>query len=321
MFSDVVLIHRAGSLAASTLSQDLRPVSWASEVGDSAAETGWFLWQTCLRQIALGDEFQYEFSRSRLLPSDRVYRGEFAYQFLLEVICGLHSPLVGETEVYGQFKNTVAQFPFPLTPWGSQLKRFFKALFEDAKQIRQNHLVELGSQSYGSVVRRELRKFNGGLTRIEVLGAGQLVKEILPWIAKDEAQIKVFARDPEKAQKQLGCHRSTTLAAFQSFRDLSEAQVLIIAAPLDAEAISQWAQKMPQLKTVIDLRADSATNVLNVAADVVVINLNEVFARIASNQALITERKSLALGAITVAIAKRNQHVEYRPFGWEDVCA
>ena len=49
-------------------------------------------WQTCLRRIVFLHRSELEPRTSSRLE---IYSGREAYQFLLEVICGLHSPLVG----------------------------------------------------------------------------------------------------------------------------------------------------------------------------------------------------------------------------------
>jgi glutamyl-tRNA reductase len=315
MFTDLLLIHRPGGKAGATLADDL---------GQNLAEAPvWFTWQTCLRQIAVGDEHCFDHSDQNvaLHDLDQVLRGEDAYRFLLEVICGLHSPLVGETEVYGQFKNKVAAFSFPETPFGTKLRRVFKALFEDAKAIRQQHLVDLGSQSYGSVLRRELK----GFSKIQILGAGQLVVDILPWIAKNDCSISIFARDVAKATRALGGGlHIQSLTSSRQLPEHSEGQVLIIAAPVTNEFVQEWLAGANGVCRIIDLRADSSTCSLTVAdgdLDMKIMKLDEVFSLISKNQVLISQRKSAALAAVESAIGERQTYVEYRPFGWEDVCA
>jgi glutamyl-tRNA reductase len=326
MFSDVILIHRPGGKGSQTLQPAL------NEAVSQEFARHWFFWQTCLRQIAIADELTVGALKAKLEPGDEVYQGEAAYGFLLEIICGLHSPLLGETEVYGQFKNAVASFQTPLTPWGSHLKRFFKALFEDAKRIRQAHLEDLGSQSYGSVLRRELR----GLKHIHILGAGQLVQEVLPWLTKDGNEVHVHARDTVKAREQLagvlktGSSQVHTLPAghgelgvlpvHTDDTDLAHAQAVIIAAPVSAKFIEHWLKGLPNLRVIADLRADSASDIPQFTAETYLV-LGDVFSRITQNQALLADRKKAALTAVAVAVHERNSYVEYRPFGWEDVCA
>lgn len=323
MFSDVLVIHRSGGQASATLALALQ------ELAGAEVAQNWFFWQTCLRQIAVlvthGDEPNVEELRAGLRPTDEVMRGDEGYRFLLEIICGLHSPLVGETEVYGQFKNAVAAFQAsaPLTPASSHMKRYFKALFEDAKRIRQTHLVDLGSQSYGSVVRREVRGL--GVKNIHFIGAGQLVQEILPWIAKDGNQVHIHARDAVKARMQLGpqLKRENEVHALTAETRFTEAEVLIIAAPVTAAQLESWLESAGSLNLIIDLRADSATDQPQVpaATNLRHLVLGDVFACISQNQSLIAERKTAALAAVRDAVHERSSHVEYRPFGWEDVCA
>ncbi len=332
MFSDLILIHRPGGKAHATLESTLGLATGvvpglATAVARSAADQKtspsheWFTWQTCLRQIALVERASFESLReaNTFFEDDEILLGDEAYRFLLEVICGLHSPLIGETEVYGQFKNKVTQFTIPATPYGSLLKRLFKALFEDAKTIRQAHLKDLGSQSYGSILRRELK----GVASIQILGAGQFVAEILPWIAKNDCAISIFARDTEKARQTLGEQKILTYRKIDSGSVENSASVLIVAAPVSHEFLNSWIRSMPSLRRVIDLRADSATFECdaNVQAMVQVMKLEELFSAISNNLAHVQLKKAQALAAVVCALDVRQAHVEYRPFGWEDVCA
>jgi glutamyl-tRNA reductase len=315
MFSDLVLIHRpterAGQKSRSTLVEDF------AKLGDFSADA-FFFWQTCLRQMLIIDEETLERVRPGLVRGDEIYHGDMAYQFLLQVICGLRSPLVGETEVYGQFKNAVALYSVKtpaVTPWDARLRRFFKAMFEDAKSVRQAHLKDLGSQSYGSVLRREMKAYK----KIHILGAGQLVQEILPWIAKDGKEIHVYARDPQKARESLGEKDGAILHSLFDVELLGAADALVIAAPISSEFIRGWMVDPSNLKFIADLRADSSSD--RVLLDAKILDLAQVFNRISTNQTLLDERKTAALAAIENAVDERNQYVEYRPFGWEDVCA
>ncbi|MEK7357107.1 MAG: hypothetical protein AAB250_11705, partial [Bdellovibrionota bacterium] len=241
---------------------------------------------------------------------------EDAYKFLLEVICGLRSPLLGETEVYGQFKTTVAQLAIPATPWGGLLARTFKNLFEDAKRIRQAHLEELGSQSYGSVLRREIK----GLSNVHILGAGQLVREILPWIAKDGIAITIHCRDEAKVTRELGdIAEKVKIVSLAMKADLGGADALVVAAPVAASFIESWMRGPSRPALAVDLRANSAVDVPGGFTKV--LDLGQILSRLTANKDLLQARKRAALEAIESAVAARARHVEYRPFGWDDVCA
>lgn len=276
-----------------------------------------FSFMTCLRHIVIADldEMGHLATQATGL-NDQILRGEAAYQLLLEIICGLHSSLVGETEVAGQFKNAVNQFTVPATPWGTLLAKTFKALFEDAKKIRDQHLKDLGSQSYGSVLRREVK----GLKNVHILGAGHLVQEILPWINKDGIKIVIHARDTEKALKDLGpLSKNAVVSAIDARFELTDVDAMVVAAPVSAGWMKNWMPEGSQAKLIADLRSDSSTDAL-IDFDHV-LELNEFMGRLSQNQAFIQERKVAALAAVSRAASDRARTVEYRPFGWEDVCA
>ncbi len=308
MTQDFLLIHRTG------------PQRFQFEVGaDDSIEA--FSFMTCLRHIVIAESDFVSGLENQIHPHDVVMRGEEAYRFVLEVICGLHSPLVGETEVYGQFKNAVSAFRFPATPWGSQLAKTFKALFQDAKKIREAYLKDLGSQSYGSVLRREVR----GLKELHILGAGHLVQEILPWVMKEALQITIHCRDVEKARAALSRKldvvqlKNLRLVDVEQRSSLGEADALVIAAPVSSDWIRSFLRDDSRLRFIADLRAESSVDRLTEFARV--LELGEFMSRLSRNQEILRERKSVALTAISKAALERARTVEYRPFGWDDVCA
>ncbi|HVK61496.1 MAG TPA: hypothetical protein VM432_08100 [Bdellovibrionales bacterium] len=301
MNNEIVLLHRPGS------------ERFDAEM--LASMTACFSFETCMRHIALIPADEIGFIADSIREGDQVFRGEEAYRFMLEVICGLHSPLVGETEVYGQMKNAVASFEqAPKTPWMANLKRVFSLLFQDAKAIRQKHLVDLGSQSYGSVLRRELK----GAKVLHILGAGHLVQEILPWLAKDGTSIHVHCRDVVKARAALPM--SVQIHEIGEKAEIAEGAALIVAAPVSAEWMSGWLEGSGPMRLVADLRSDSHIDRFGDAYGRT-LELGEMLTRINENQAIVEQRKSDALELARELSMAKSRHVEYRPFGWEDVCA
>ncbi len=274
-----------------------------------------FSFETCMRHVLLIPSEELELIAHRLRDSDEVYNGEAAYRFLLEVICGLHSPLVGETEVYGQLKNKVAEYQFSVAPWSAGLQRVFRSLFQDAKLIREKHLKDLGSQSYGSVLRREVK----GAKRVHLLGAGHLVQEILPWLAKDGTEVHVHCREPEKARAVLPM--KVQLHGIGETGAIGKDDVLVIAAPVTAAWIASWlGASHSGLRLLADLRSDS--HVDRIGGDFGrTLELGEMLSRISANQSSLQQRKAAALAQALELSSERSRHTEYRPFGWEDVCA
>jgi glutamyl-tRNA reductase len=153
------------------------------------------------------------------LSQNPSHQGEQAYSFLLEVICGLHSRIFGETEILGQFKAFVKKHP-ELSPWSSWL-------LEDAKMIRSHWLRDVGAHSYGSVVRRWCASKN----KITILGTGQLSAKLTPWL---------------KGASQL---RSRNLET------LPESDAVVIAAPIPDLTLMQLQLQKPSALW-IDLRGE-----------------------------------------------------------------
>jgi glutamyl-tRNA reductase len=306
MISEILVLHRPGS------------AGFEFGAPESAAHLGLdqlFLFNTCMRKIAVLSLDDFALVESGLRAGDEVYRGDDGYRFLLEVTCGLRSPLIGETEVAGQFRNAVSAYAVPSTPWGRQFSRMAKNLFEDVKRVRQAHLVDLGSQSYGSILRRELK----GLKQVHVLGAGHLAQEILPWLAKEGTQVHVHARSLEKARIDFGGLAGLHIHSLEERAELAHAQAIVIAAPVRSAWFQDWVPYDATPAIVADLRGDSREDQITGFGHV--LPLDEFVNRISSNQAHLEARKAQALAEIENVVLERSRHVEYRPFGWEDVCA
>lgn len=117
-------------------------------------------------------------------PNLEIYQGEEAYFFLLSVATGLSSAIVGETDVFGQFKLAWKAFGDSGSASSVSMKRelssLMQKLFEDTKEIRALYLENLGGASYGSLVRRLLGATQGD--RVLLLGAGQIAQSVAPYI-------------------------------------------------------------------------------------------------------------------------------------------
>lgn len=300
LIKDLILFHRRGSFQNPILSDKKTP---------------WFEWKTCLRDLALGWK-SYDFHLPDVDQLE-IYEGQEAYQQLLEVICGLHSPLFGETEVLGQFREQTLKFKCGVEFSDMRFQKLFAKLLADAKVIRNRHLSGQGSQSYGSVVRREVR----GIIDIHILGAGHLVREILPWITKEKHQVVVHARNVAKAQVELQDHRSVQVCSlYDSMPSCEAGGALLIAAPLSSEEILYHCrQKGIQPALSIDLRGESQQDPLQMSGRH--LHLEEVFQAIEANREKQKEVKARALSDIKSLCAKRTREVECRPYGWEDLCA
>ncbi len=302
-----------------------------------------FRWDTCLRTVAV---FPEQSAVDSTVEISEVYTGETAYEKLLELICGLHSPLVGETEVFGQFKEAVQKFQRESNSVNEGLSSAFNQAFrawsngllEDAKQIRKNHLQDIGSQSYGSLVRRELRDL--GSASVDILGAGRLVADILPWISKRTDRVAhsltIHCRDLTKAQQTLACCIAPGSAFMLEPLHLDKIRiessknsslnsklpsVLLIAAPLSGNEIQNWMNERGRtFDLVLDLRAESRSELLKLShVTGRYVSLEEFFQAINDTKQIASKRREAALSAVRNRREERETMAYHRPFGWDDV--
>ena len=257
------------------------------------------VWETCLRSIA----FANNPGALEITDADVVYSHQQAYQFLLEVMCGLHSPVVGETEVFGQFKNFAKRWVKAEPQRASLVQR----LFSDVKEIRSEHLCNLGTQSYGSWLKRKVKA-----RHVHILGGGNLAQEIAPYLLKMCDSVTLHVRDPQKVQISGAQICSFKAAAFS-------AGALIVAAPLTAPYIQQWLQGRAPTE-IFDLRDTSGSDPLSIASGERHV-LNDVFNEIERTKSLLLPIIALVKSEILERSERTATQVHVRPQGWDDICA
>jgi len=118
-----------------------------------------------------------------LPPGVHVFSGTEGYRFLLRVATGLESEILGETDVFGQMKE--AWKKFALTNGTNALSPWFQKLSEDTKDIRARFLQNTGGESYGSLVRKQLRGYEPTSTDpVLIVGAGAIAHAVGPWLSE-----------------------------------------------------------------------------------------------------------------------------------------
>jgi len=289
MVENFVLIHHLGPISTSTEEVSL-PKSCLR-------------WKTCLRTITFG--FAESFRAVGLEETDLgVFTGAEAYQFLLEVVCGLHSPVVGETEVMGQFKELVQEAE------ESSLRRILGRILTDAKKVRASLLRDIGSRSYGSL----LRKYLKDESEITVFGAGKLAQEILPWL-KTAPQVNLVCRDLSKG------HDVSKRFEFAQVNHISERKfgdVFIVAASISTAELRNLIRDYTKITKIIDLRDISSVDPLNL--NIPTLTLQNLFSEINSSQLEVQAKVAEAKKSISKLSQKYFYSAELRPFGWEDLC-
>src|SRR6188768_3102899 len=103
---------------------ELRLIHQSPQSGPLPA--GAILWRTCLREVAF-------VGSTHATSSPAVLKDVEAYTLLLEIVAGLRSPLIGETEVQAQFKAFLAA----LDPdRHGHVQRLGQRVLADVKTIR-----------------------------------------------------------------------------------------------------------------------------------------------------------------------------------------
>lgn len=272
-------------------------------------ESSYLLWKTCLREIYFLDSLDE--SKIPILPSDQIFLGLEAETFLAEVLSGLKSPLVGETEVFGQFKQW-----WKTIPQGHPFKRKYQSRIEGlyalVKSVREQALCGQGSQSYGSLLRRHLISDES----VDIIGAGHLVQEILPWI-KNKSAYRLWCRNMPKIQKEIFSQAESVLS-MDNISPLSK--VVVIAAPLRHEDLNQWLcqRGFSSQHKLFDFRADSNNFVPRIQPKMH-LQLQDFSSKFYMHQNEIEKRMQQALGLIRSWQQIQESKVVVRPFGWDDL--
>ena len=95
---------------------------------------------------------------------------------------------------------------------------------------------------------------------------------------------------------------------------------LVIAAPLTAEEVSRWVSSQAATFTkCLDLRGEAASD--PVSSDGDVIKLNELFEALRAERERLEGHVEAARADIKQLVQRQSQQAQFRPFGWEDLCA
>ena len=269
----LVIVHRR---------RDTQPAAF------SFNNPSWIIWETCVRRLAFGnDNFFVEQSER----GDEIYTGDHAFRFLLEIVCGLHSPVRGETEVHGQFRQFLN-----FVPGDSWLRPYLEKAHVQARRVRSEFLRDLGSQSYGSLARRKFRDCES----VDIIGGGQLVRDVLPWLLKMGQAIRIWVRSPEKMSWLFERYPNATYPRL-SVHGLNERVMaaegvrgLMVAAPVDAVKVQQWSDSA---QVILDFRAESSIDRI-AGGSSFILSLKDIFTEIESTRGRVERQAQQAIDCI-----------------------
>ena len=224
---------------------------------------------TCLRDVRIGAEAPVVQPSAEACESAGFARhtGADAYQFLLQLACGLESEIAGETEILGQIKESWRQFEAASPEQAAALRPWMQRLLQDTKEIRSEYVVGLGSATYGSLVRRLIGADPGGTTLL--LGAGQLAETVLPYL--DSPEVLVCNRNVDRARELVAKQRQRSALRRQMVigSGLDEelaawrhADFVVLAIPADAQRdaarVQAWRSRMSPGRRVLHLGIQEA---------------------------------------------------------------
>ena len=272
---------------------------------DAIAKKGLLL-KTCLRTMVFVEESDLgDFSFEKDL---QVYKGYEALNYAIKVMSGLESPVLGETEIFGQFKNQI--IPQLDDSKNQKFKQPIQFVLSMVKQIRSKHFVGQGAQTYGGLVRKLLKSEDNVL----FIGAGSFAESIYPWV-KPHKQIFFSVRNINKYSS----HETFKEDVFFSIKDklpLTEPVSVVVCAPISSKDLEEHLRGA-NVKTIVDLRENSDSDPIQIESSVSY-TLGEVFTQISDN----LNRKAEIKRSVEIEIEDRlnSQLVKHRPFGWDDLC-
>jgi len=256
------------------------------------------VWRTCLREVAfVGD--------SGAIPETALLKDGAAYALLVEIVCGLHSPIVGETEVQAQFKQFLASLE---TSRHGHLASMGQRVLADVKAIRHKYLQGVGAHSYGALAVSAIPAAH----RIVLVGDGALAREVKQTVAHGRA-IDQWTRRPTTSG-----HTHLLPSAGSSGTICADEATLVVAAPAPTCDLLPLCVSYPALRGVVDLR--SASQRSDWPSHLTVVSLDDVFAAAERASASLRQIAEAREAIAELARAYRPRDL-VRPLGWEDVCA
>ncbi|MBP9884821.1 MAG: NAD(P)-binding domain-containing protein [Leptospiraceae bacterium] len=260
-----------------------------------------------MRTLYIGDVRIFDISLTQFSKHYQTYVGYEAYKLLLEIVSGIRSRLLGETEILAQFKEVLKNESLPQNSLGDYLKKLRDQIIEDSRKIRSGHLRFLGDQSYGGLANRYLKSSE----EVVLIGTGNLAIKVLPWLLGKNRKVTVVGRNPEKLQEIANKYPVDT-ESLDTF--IPTTQAVVIAAPISVQHM------IPSLRKdtiVVDFREDDKKDQFPNSLGYISFEtmLNSLKAQEERNKEL---RKKLEVVVSELAEERENESQNFI-YGWEDI--
>lgn len=262
-----------------------------------------FTLTTCQRTLCLS----YEESINSSVPH-QMMRSKEAYLFLLEIICGLQSRLLGENEIVSQFKQAYKGY-IGTNKKDNNILLILEKLFKDAKVVRSNYLMGLSQKTYASLTRKHFIQKRRA-DSILILGSGQLAQDLINQYTK-QAKVFITARNHLKLQKLQNIGQCEILP-WDILDEASQHPFIcntigFDGVLLDEDFFQNWVDQHEQ-RLFIDLGAPSSIKT-DLKTDHGVLRLQDIFAEGAIHEEQKLKKIEQAQAAIIDLAERRDQHL------------
>lgn len=264
-----------------------------------------FVMKTCQRTIVLS----YDHNPLEQINDNNIHEyleGKEAYSYLLEIICGLKSKLVGENEIVGQFKDAYKGYVVQEQKC-SRLLQIIEKLFKDAKEVRTKYLLGLSQKTYSSIARKHIVSKHKA-DSVLILGSGLLAEDLINQFKK-KTNVYISARNTERVNELAKVHGLTIVPwgntdIFKDFPFIANS-IGFKGTLLEEKFFQVWIQKHER-KLFVDLGSPSAIQT-DFSYDQGVMKLDDVFGEGAIHETHKKNQIEIARTAMEGIVTKRHE--------------
>jgi len=252
-----------------------------------------FILSTCQRNLVV---YYNQESISPTQGFSYQAQGVEAYQYLLEIICGLQSKLIAESEIVSQFKHAYKSY-LEKENRNSSLIRVLEKLFKDAKCIRSEYLKGISQKTYSYIARKNLvGKYQG--KEVLILGSGKMAEDLILQMNK-KARIYLSSRNSQKARELKEQYKMIQIVDWDKKEEFSQFSHIANTIGYEGQLLSEnffdtWEKKhRRQFKLFLDLGSPSCIKTPMTLSEGVM-RLEDVFQEGSIKQKQETEQIQLA---------------------------
>mgnify|MGYP000275659962 CR=1 FL=1 len=159
-----------------------------------------FSMKTCQRILIMGND---SLSLQNLLNNPFFRKADYlkstdAYLFLLEMLCGLKSKIIAETEIVSQFKQFYLEY-LGRQKRNPSILRILEKLLKDTKEVRGQYLIGIGKRTYSGLAKKILTQTGKVGSEVLILGTGQLASE-MAFLLNKKFDVSISGRNPIKQE-------------------------------------------------------------------------------------------------------------------------